>query len=43
LRLRGMTAKVMSVNSSELLASNAALSGEVQRTREQLKIAHLTI
>jgi transposase len=43
LRLRGMTAKVMSVNSSELLASNAALSGEVQRTREQLKIAQLTI
>lgn len=33
----------MSVNSSELLASNAALSGQVQRTREELKIAHLTI
>ena len=32
----------MSVNSSELLASNAALSGEVQRTREELKIAQLT-
>jgi transposase len=43
LRLRGMTAKVMPVNSSELLATNAALSGEVQRTREELKIAHLTI
>jgi len=38
-----MTAKVMSVNSSELLASNAALSGDVQRTREQLKIALLTV
>jgi transposase len=43
LRLRGVAAKVMSVKSSELLASNAALSGEVQRTREELKIAQLTI
>jgi transposase len=43
LRLHGATAKVMPVNSSELLASNAALSGQVQRTREELKIAHLTI
>jgi hypothetical protein len=36
-------AKVMPVNSSALLASNVALSGEVQRTREELKIARLTI
>jgi transposase len=33
----------MPVNASELLASNAALSGQVQRTREELKIAQLTI
>lgn len=31
------------MTSSELLASNAALSGEVLRTREQLKIALLTV
>jgi transposase len=43
LPLSGATDKVLCVNSSDLLASNAALSGEVQRTREELKIAHLTI
>src|SRR4051812_5538831 len=31
------------MTSQELLAANAALSGEVQRSQEALKIAHLTI
>lgn len=43
LRLPSVTAKAMAVNSSGLLANNTALSGQVQRTREELKIAHLTI
>lgn len=38
-----LTAIVMPMTSEELLASNAALSGEVQRTQEALKIALLTI
>ena len=35
--------KVMAMTSAELLASNAALSSEVQRSHEALKIAQLTI
>jgi len=35
--------KVMAMTFAELLASNAALSGEVQRSHEALKIAQLTI
>ena len=38
-----MTAIVMLMTTEELLASNAALSGEVQRSQEALKIALLTI
>lgn len=38
-----MACTVMLMTSEELLASNAALSGQVQRTQESLKIALLTI
>lgn len=38
-----MTVKVTLMTFEELLANNAALSGEVQRTQEALKIALLTI
>ena len=43
--LRGMimTGKVMVMTLTELLANNAALSGEVKRSHEALKIAQLTI
>ena len=35
--------KVMAMTLTELLANNAALSGEVKRSHEALKIAQLTI
>ena len=38
-----MTLTIMPMTFEELLASNAALSGEVQRSQEALKIALLTI
>lgn len=38
-----MACTVMPMTSEQLLASNAALTGEVQRTQESLKIALLTI
>jgi transposase len=43
--LRGMVTagKVMTMTFAELVASNAALSGEVRRSQEALKVAQLTI
>ena len=38
-----MAGKVMAMTLAELVASNAALSGEVRRSHEALKIAQLTI
>lgn len=43
MRTRGVTAKVTLMTFEELLADNAALSGQVQRSEEALKIALLTI
>lgn len=43
--MRGVipTGKVMAMTFADLVASNAALSGEVRRSHEALKIAQLTI
>ena len=38
-----MAGKVMAMTFADLVASNAALSGEVRRSHEALKIAQLTI
>jgi len=43
LRLRGAAVKVTPMTFEELLASNAALSGEVQQSQEALKTALLTV
>ena len=43
MRVLNAPGKVMAMTFAELLANNAALSGEVQRSHEALKIAQLTI
>jgi transposase len=43
LRVVAAAGKVMAMTFAELVASNAALSGEVRRSHEALKIAQLTI
>ena len=43
LRVVSTAGKVMVMTFAELVANNAALSGEVRRSHEALKIAQLTI